>query len=651
MTKVLLVDDERGLRTTLRAFLELDGYDVSVAETAMEALDILASNPADIVVSDIILPRMTGIELLREIKARYPQTRVILITGEPTVSTATTAVREGAFDYLDKPITKEKILQVVRAATSAGPNPPRAVCASDEVVPPMISRYLSELPDFIWEMDLNFRYSYVSPAVEAMTGYSMEEVLTRSPKERMTPDAAELVEKALQEELVRELEGAPKRRMRTLELKLRHKNGSLVPVEVVASFLRDESGQPTGIIGITRDVTVRSQRQREEFEAQCLEERSVRMRSMARLAGGVAHDLNNLLTSVSGNVALAMMDAEGNPAVMESLEEIKKVAARANELTSNLLEFSQRQSLGTVLTDIGNLLGNLRQKYEEVLGRSRSLVLQLPGDVLRSPVDPVRLETSLHEIIKNATDATEPGGVVTIGLSSLSLDEHQARHLALNKPGEYLVLTVRDTGKGIEAADLPFIFEPYFTTKPKGKGKGLGLARVFGNLRQMGGGVHVLSQPGLGTTVELYLPRNPEDSQEITAPAASSTRQSILGGTETILCVDDDEVVRDMTIRTLKRRGYHILQAGDGVEAVQLVEVYRQPIHLLLTDLVMPRMGGAEAATEIVSLRPDIKVLFTSGFTDKPINFSGKKQVDFLPKPYDAHSLSAAVRRVLDSDQ
>jgi PAS domain S-box-containing protein len=649
MARILLVDDERGLRLTLRAFLELEGYDVQVAETAMQALELLAINgPVDVVVSDIILPKMTGLELLREIKARYPLTRVILITGEPTVSTAATAVRSGAFDYLDKPITRDRLLQVVKLAVETSPDGFNVPLSPDENTQSLMSHGFDQLPDVLWEMDLNFKYTYISPAIERMRGYSVKEVMTQTPKDVMTTESAERIEQILQDELMRDLgEKQKEPRIRTIELDLRHRDGRTIPAEVVVTFVRDEVGQPVGIMGITRDISARRQDQRRALENISINEHMHRMESLARLSSGLAHDFNNLLTSVSGNAALAIMDAQGNQAALESLEEIRIAAERAGELTNILLEFSQRQTQRLLLTDIGALVSRVLQKYAAIFGQERRLVVELPESIHRAKIDLDRFEICLYELMDNSAAAIEPGGTVTISLSSIFLEEEQARFLHLPHTGEYIVLAVRDNGCGISVKDLPYVFEPYFTTKPKGESKGLGLARVYGNIRQMGGGLNIVSEVGLGTTVELYVPR------EYLGEAAETfnrivKKEGAMSGTETILCVDDDDIARDVAARALKRYGYRVLEAADGLEALHLAEVFQGPIHLLLTDLIMPRLGGEACAKGVVALKPETRVLFISGFSEKPIDFNASSPVEFLSKPFDAPTLLSAVRRVLD---
>jgi two-component system cell cycle sensor histidine kinase/response regulator CckA len=365
------------------------------------------------------------------------------------------------------------------------------------------------------------------------------------------------------------------------------------------------------------------------------------------LAGGVAHDFNNLLTIINGYTQLILNTLRPDDPNRHSAEQVMKAGERAAALTNQLLAFSRRQVLQLKVLDLNRAVSSLGMMLQRLIGEDIDLRLELRAETGRVNADAGQLEQVLMNLAVNARDAMPSGGTLTIETANVDLDEGYAgRHIAV-KPGPYVLLAVSDTGSGMDEATKQRLFEPFFTTKPPGKGTGLGLSTVFGIVKQSGGSLEVYSEPGRGSSVKIYFPRI---DQPISVEDAGRKRQ-LMRGTETILLVEDDEMVRNLVHETLEREGYKVIGAADPLEAQRIAEAHRGKIQLLITDVVMPRLSGKELAKALVGRRPDMKVLYMSGYTDSAIVNSGilQKEVAFLQKPFTPSALAAKVRDVLEN--
>lgn len=372
---------------------------------------------------------------------------------------------------------------------------------------------------------------------------------------------------------------------------------------------------------------------------------SQKMEAIGRLAGGIAHDFNNLLTAIIGYSQLLLSRLpEGDPMKTE-LEEIEKAGKRAASLTSQLLSFSRKQVLQPEVLDLRTVISELARMLTRVIGEDINLI-NIPAP--RSAcvrADPGQIEQIIMNLVVNARDAMPRGGNLTIETSVIEPD---GRSLDGISAGPYVLLSVTDTGVGMDKETQARIFEPFFTTKPAGKGTGLGLSTVYGIVKQSGGDLWVYSEPGLGTTFKIYLPQV-DDSINLTQPTAATL--GLHERSETILLVEDEEIVRKLTREVLKTQGYTVLEACDGDEAMTICQEQGETIDLMLTDVVMPRLGGRELARRALSLRPGMKVVCMSGYTDDVMLKNGSKDagIAFLPKPFTPIALARKVREVLDS--
>lgn len=372
-----------------------------------------------------------------------------------------------------------------------------------------------------------------------------------------------------------------------------------------------------------------------------------KMEAVGRLAVGVAHDFNNLLTVIRGYSELIVMAAERNAPVRTHAEEVLKAADRAAGVTSQLLAFSRKQVLELRTVRLNEVVANVEKLLRRLIGEDIQLVTTVESNLGWIKADPGQLEQVLINLAVNARDAMPQGGTLTIGVAHSGLDEtFTRRHLDFH-PGAYCVLSVTDSGCGMNKDTLSKLFEPFFTTKEPGKGTGLGLSIVHGIVKQSRGHTLVSSEPGVGTTFTIYLPCVEAPAEVRSSSDATSTASL---GTETVLVVEDEGQVRTLECGLLEASGYHVLAASHGGEAMQICREYSGTIHLLVTDLILPQMNGRELARQVVPIRPSMKVLYVSGYPDETLVTAGvaKSKVPFLQKPFASDALLLSVRKVLD---
>jgi signal transduction histidine kinase len=404
------------------------------------------------------------------------------------------------------------------------------------------------------------------------------------------------------------------------------------------------------IVGAIANAQLYIERIQAEQEREALQEQlrqSQKMEAIGRLAGGIAHDFNNLLTVIKGYSQLSLVETKEDDPLKENLEEIKKAAEKAADLTRQLLAFSRRQILEMKVLDLNTILGDLDKMLHRLIGEDIELVTLLPDALGRVKTDPGWVEQIIMNLAVNARDAMPKGGKLTIETANVELDEAYARgHIAV-KPGRYVMLSVSDTGVGMTAEIRQQVFEPFFTTKERGKGTGLGLSTVYGIVKQSGGNIWVYSEPGQGTTFKIYLPRVDEPLEELKERVV---KEELLQGKETVLVVEDEEAVRQLAVRILKRQGYTVLDTPDGEGALVICEKQKEPVHLILTDVIMPGMSGRQLAERCRRIRQDFKVLYMSGYTDNAIVHHGvlEEGMNYIQKPFTVEDLARKVREVLD---
>jgi PAS domain S-box-containing protein len=406
--------------------------------------------------------------------------------------------------------------------------------------------------------------------------------------------------------------------------------------------LRGNEGELIGVIGVALDITDRKHLADQLRQAQ-------KMQAVGELAGGVAHDFNNLLMVVKGHAEMLLDRLPKSSPQRSNVEQIQTAAERAASLTAQLLAFSRKQVLQPRVLDLNEVVGGMIQMVSRVIGENIELAF-MPGATLGNvKADPSQLEQVVLNLVVNARDAMPREGRLTIETASVELDKNYTVQHAVVEPGPYVMLTVTDTGCGMDAKTQARIFEPFFTTKEQGKGTGLGLATVYGVIKQSGGYIWVYSEIGCGTTFKIYLPKITAKIEELAAlkpiPAPAS-------GSETILFVEDEQSVRELVREYLSARGYSVLEASDGIQALDIASAHPGAIQLLITDVVMPRLSGRELASQVATARRNLKVLYISGYTDDSIFRHGVLEggMEFLQKPFNLRTLAQKIREILDGE-
>jgi two-component system, cell cycle sensor histidine kinase and response regulator CckA len=405
--------------------------------------------------------------------------------------------------------------------------------------------------------------------------------------------------------------------------------------------LKGSDGQLLGVIGVALDITDRKHLADQLRVSQ-------KMQAVGELAGGVAHDFNNLLMIVKGHAEM-LLDRIDSSSARHNLEQIQGATERAATLTRQLLAFSRKQVLQPKVLDLNDVVAGMIKMFARVIGENIDLAF-LPGSKL-APVkaDPGQMEQVLLNLVVNARDAMPDGGRLTIETCNVELDSVSASQHPVMEAGSYVMLIVTDTGCGMDAGTQARIFEPFFTTKGQGKGTGLGLATVYGVVKQSGGFIWVYSEVNHGSTFKIYLPQVTADLER---GASEKISRGTHPGTETILFVEDEEGVRELVRDYLGKSGYRVLEAADGLQALEIAAAHRGQIHILVTDVVMPRLSGRELVTRITAARPEIKILYISGYTDDSIFRHGVLEggVAFLQKPFNLKDLAQKIRQVLDGE-
>ena len=504
-------------------------------------------------------------------------------------------------------------------------------------------RLLAEnVSDIIWTMDMNLNITYISPSVEQLIGYAPEELLGKSLSLILPARSFEtFISIFEQERVLSEDKSTHDLKPRTLELETKCKDGTPLWTEAKFSFLYDPlSRKAVALVGVTRDISERKKLQLQFLQSQ-------KMETIGRLAGGIAHDFNNMLTGIINYADLVNKELEPDHAVSDDVCQIVTIAKRAANLTNQLLVFSRRQMVAPRVVNLNDIISDTDRMLRRIIKETVEFVTVLSPDLDLVNVDVAQIQQVIINIVVNASDAMPSGGKLFIETSNMFFDSSYTDKYVDLSPGEFVLLAVSDTGVGMDKETREHIFEPFFTTKEVGKGTGLGLATVYGIVKQHKGYVHVYSEEGHGTTFKVYLPVVKDKQKEI-VPQGDVI--SLRKAEETILLVEDDELVRKVVIRILGDLGYKIIEACEGKQALERISEYGDKIDIVITDLVMPGMSGKELAKRIVDIIPDCKILFVSGYTSDFVTYEEliNKNTDFLQKPFTAESLIKKLDNLLD---
>jgi PAS domain S-box-containing protein len=646
----LIVDDERPNRQLLEVMLASEGFVMLMAASGEEALSMVAQQPPDLVLLDIMMPGMDGFQVASRIKGS-PGTRnipIIMITAVDDRKARMLGLSAGAEDFLTKPVDRAelcvRVRNLLRLKAYGDYHDKYAQMLEREVGFRTAALVESErlyrstfdgAPVGIVHVGVDGRWLKVNQRLCDLLGYSREELQELNGQELTQPEQV-----PGETDSLRRMAAGTMERYVVDERRYRRRDGTSVWVRVNMSVHRDAEGAIQHFISVMEDIT-----ERRVLESQARQ--TNKMDAIGRLASGVAHDFNNLLSIVLSYSDLLAADLKETDPMRADLGEIKRAGMRAADLTRQLLAFSRQQVLQPKVVDLTEIVGGMERMLKRLIGEDVDLTASGAIAVGKVMVDPGQMEQVIMNLVVNARDAMPLGGKLTIETTDLILDENCAsEHVGL-KPGPYVLLSVSDTGTGMDKATQARVFEPFFTTKEAGHGTGIGLATVFGIVQQMGGRIWLGSELERGTTFKVYFPT--ADRAPVNRPSLPCPDLRTLRGSETILLVEDEERVRLLARTILCKYGYTVLEAQSGGDAFLLCEQHTAPIDLLLTDVVMPRMSGRQLAERLLVIRPDLKVLYMSGYTDDAVVRHGVQDstIAFIQKPITPEPLARKVREVL----
>ncbi len=637
--RILIVDDEPRMRDSIQFFIEQKGYSVDTTDSGHDALKILSQNRYDLCLLDICMPEMDGFQLMGEIFEQQPDALLVMMTGQASVETAVKALKMGAYDYLRKPFDPTDLMKTIDNALAHRRIRDRLRRTKIEY------KYMVEnSPDLIYQLDPKGNFTFLNQAVTRLLGYDPDELIGKHYTTIVHEE-----DQARSKYLFNERRTGS-RATNELEIRLVCKANApecvqmgqkTIIVELKATGMYDEHQKDRnkklflGTYGVARNVSYRKQLESHLYHSQ-------KMEAIGTLAGGIAHDFNNLLMGIQGYTSLMLADtnlADRNNGRLMHIEQHVQCGA---ELTRQLLGFARDGKYDLKTTDLNHLI----KKTVSMFGRAKKEIrmdLQLQSDLWHADVDQGQLKQVLLNLYVNGWQAMPNGGDISVATVNIALSGNSAKNLGL-KGGNYLKISITDTGIGMDEEVKQRIFEPFFTTKERSRGTGLGLASAYGIINNHKGAIRVTSRKGYGSTFVIYLPasRNVEKLLEIASTP-------ILNGKETILIVDDESNIVEVTEEMLQTIGYKVMTARNGEDAIAIFKKHNEDIDLIILDMVMPGLSGGETFDRIKAIRPDVKVLLSSGYS---IKGEAKKILKrgcdgFIQKPYNLEKLSEHLKIVL----
>jgi two-component system cell cycle sensor histidine kinase/response regulator CckA len=646
-SKILIVDDEPRIRDSLKLLLADQGYEVSTVSTGQEAKDILTVHRFDLALLDMVIPDIDGHQLMEHIYDTSPGTMVVIITGHASLDSAIGALRRGAYDYLRKPFEFEELLKTVQNALNQ-----KQLKSEKEIINGKLElseeryRYLVQnSPDIIYTLDENGNFTFVSQAVKRLLGYDPDELIGKHYSSIIQDEDLERAEWVFNERRTEERAAAGVQ----LRLKASENHEPLrlgevhyLDVELKATGMYDkpvteENKAYLGTHGVVRDI---SDRKRLEVQLQ----QAQKMEAVGTLAGGIAHDFNNLLMGIQGYTSLMLLKIDPKHPHYDKLKSVEQYIESGAELTKQLLGFARGGKYDVKAVDINELV----KKTAAMFGRTKKEVvisLELEEVLWSAEVDPGQIEQVLLNLFVNAWQAMPGGGNLILKTANVPLDSSTVSPYGL-PPGPYVKISVTDSGLGMDENTRRRIFEPFFTTKEMGRGTGLGLASAYGIIKNHNGIIDVESKIGEGTTFTVSLPASKKMVQK-----EADQEGEILRGPETVLLVDDENMIIEVGAEILEALGYNVLTARNGPEAIEVFRANKDSVDIVVLDMIMPGMGGGDAYDQLREVDPDVKVLLSTGYSlrGEASEILKRGCNGFIQKPFNIKMLSQKLREILDS--
>jgi PAS domain S-box-containing protein len=645
--RVLVVEDSQTLAGIIKKAFVAHGYQADTALTARAASDAFAMTAYDVAVLDYHLPDGMGDALLDAFRVQRPDCVCLMMTTDTGPELALDWMKRGAAAYLKKPFQPDYLIELsVRARRE------RALLRVQDLIEVRTCELresekqyrglFTGSRDGIVVVDCQGKFLDANAAYCAMIGYSVDELQALSGFSCITPEKWQVWEhdEIWNRRLMKDGHSG------IYEKEFIRKDGTIFPVELQSFTVFDSSGKPKYLWGTARDITAIKQAESEQEKLQAQLNQAQKMESVGRLAGGVAHDFNNMLGVILGYAELALGQVDPNQRIFANLQQIRKAAQRSADLTLQLLAFARKQTVAPRVLDLNETVEGMLNMLRRLIGEDINLAWFPDKNIWPVKVDPSQIDQNLANLCVNARDAIVDVGRITIETGNIAFDADYCANHAGFAPGEYVMLAVSDDGYGMDKETLTHIFEPFFTTKVVGRGTGLGLATVYGAVKQNNGFINVYSEPNHGTTFRIYLPRHKGEAGQTQkeSPAAPAAQ-----GHKTILLAEDEPAILELATIMLEQLGYTVLAASLPSEAIRLAETYPDQIHLLMTDVVMPEMNGRGLAKNLLSIYPSLKCLFMSGYTANVIAHHGvlDEGVYFIQKPFSMDELATKVRKAL----